>query len=339
MSRFIVALSLVSAALVATPVAAVEANTSQDLLAAEQAGLAAVRYVPNDSRSAQIVVVNRSDRPLTLRLPPAFAGMPVLAQFMNNAGGNNNQAGFGAGGIGAAPQATGGGQQNAGMGVGGGGNPFGCWVAREVYGPHDGRWIEFRTWMTVDAPVWLREAYAAHGADVAEWIHDKPVARRIVRAGMDAAIADREAVAGGGQFQVGPPPAADGSFVVQPGKQRVFRFPTVCLEHGKPEPSPRVTYKLVAIESFSTDPRLPVVLAALAAGQVSQKAAQAAAWHVADGLSWERLAAEMIDHAGGDPDEPFFAAADLAAARALVAEAERRSPAAAVDSGRSASDR
>lgn len=119
------------------------------------------------------------------------------------------------------------------------------------------------------------------------------------------------------------PAAADGSFIVHPGKQRVFRFATVCLEHGKPEPSPRMPYKLVTLESFSQDPRLPVVMAALAGGQVSQKAAQAAAWHIANGLSWERLAAEMIDHAGGDPDEPFFAARDLAAGRALVAEAER----------------
>lgn len=303
---------------------------AQDALAAEQAGLAEVRYIPNDSRSAQVIVANRADRPLTLRLPAAFAGVPVLAQFMNQQGGGGNQAGFGAGGIGAAPQTTGGGAQNAGMGIGGGmnggaGNPF-CWVAREVYGAHDPRWIEFRTWMTVDAPRWLRDGYAAHGEVAADWLRDRPVAKRIVRAGMDAAIGDDDGAVGGGQFQVGRG-QADGSFVVQPGKQRVFRFATVCLEHGRPEPSPRVPYKLVALESFSKDQRLPVVMAALAAGQVSQKTAQAAAWHIANGLSWERLAAEMIDHAGGAPDEPFFAAAELVAAHRLVAEAERQSSA------------
>lgn len=292
----------------------------QDALAAEQAGLATVRYIPNDSRSAQIVVANRSDRPLTLRLPEAFAGVPVLAQMAAGGG----LAGFGAAGANAAPQTTGGGVQNAGMGIGGapGGGPF-CWVAREVYGSHDPRWVEFRTWMTVDAPRWLRDGYAAHGESAAEWLHERPAAKRLVRVGMDAAIAGHRNVAGGAQFQVGPAPAADGSFVVQPGKQRAFRFATVCLEHGKPEPSPRVPYKLVAIESFSKDPRLPVVMAALAGGRVSQKSAQAAAWHLANGLSWERLAAEVIDHAGGYPDEPFFAPADLVAARGLVAEAER----------------
>jgi hypothetical protein len=317
LSTLVVTASFVGAAARAAESASASAQP-QDVLAAERAGLAEVRYIPNDSRSAQIIVANRSDRPLTLRLPAAFAGRPVLAQMMQ---GGNQQAGFGAGGIGAAPQTSGGGGQNAGGMPGA--NPFGgCWVAREVYGAHDPRWVDFRTWLTVDGPAWLHEGYMAHGPAVADWIHERPAAKRLVRVGMDAALAGRhpEAV-GGGQFRVAP--AADGSFVVQPGKRLVFRLATVCLEHGKPEPSPRVPYKLVELESFSQDPRLPVVMAALFTGAVSQKTAQAAAWHIANGLSWERLAAEMIDHAGGVPDEPFFAPAELVAAHRLVAEAER----------------
>jgi hypothetical protein len=54
--------------------------------------------------------------------------------------------------------------------------------------------------------------------------------------------------------------------------------------------------------------------------------AQAAAWHIANGLSWERLAAETIDHIGGVPDEPFFTAAELAAARQLADVADQRGP-------------
>ena len=324
LARFLTA-ALVATVLHAHAVPAADRETSsaasQDVLAAEQAGLAEVRYIPNDSRSAQIVVTNRSDRPLTLRLPAAFAGTPVLAQFMNQQGGAGGQAGFGAGGIGAAPQTVGGGAGGGGMGGAPGGNPF-CWVAREVYGVHDPRWIEFRTWMTVDAPRWLRDGYVAHGESVADWLRDRPAARRLVRVGMDAAIGASGEPIGGGQFQVGPA-QADGSFIVQPGKQRTFRFATVCLEHGKPEPSSRMPYRLVALDSFSKDQRLPVVMAALADGRVSQKVAQAAAWHIASGLSWDRLAAEMIDHAGGDPDEPFFAPTELVSARGLVAEAER----------------
>ena len=293
-----------------------------DVLAAEAEGLVGVRYIPNDARSAQIVVSNRSDRPLTLRLPSAFVGVPVLAQL--NMGGGNNQAGFGAGGIGAQPQTTGGGMQNAGMGIGGapGGNAF-CWVAREVYGVHDPRWLEFRDWMTTDAPQWLRDTYVVHGEDVAAWMHDKPVVKRVVRGAMDHVIAARGPRPEGGHFRVAGRGPEDGAFVVAPGKSRTFRFTTVCLEYGKPEPNPRIPYRLQALESFSADPRLEFVLACLANGQVSQKAAQAAAWHVANGRTWPELAAEMIDHAGGDPDEPFFGAADLAVARKIVELADR----------------
>jgi hypothetical protein len=296
-------------------------TSPQDVLEAERAGLVAVKYVPNDSRSAQIVVSNRSGRPLTLRLPAAFAGVPVLAQV--NMGAQGNQAGFGAGGIGAAPQSTGGGVANAGMGIGGGGGGGGfCWVAREVYGVHDPRWLEFRGWLHADAPAWLREAYLAHGESFAAWIHDRPLAKQAVRGLMDGVLAERAAAAAGGQFRVARD-GSDGSFAVQAGGTRTFRFATVCLEHGKPEPSPRIPYRLERLETVSPDPRLAVVMAGLASGQVSQKAAQAAAWHLANGLTWERLAAEMIDHAGGDPDEPFFAAADLAVARQLVEVATR----------------
>jgi hypothetical protein len=218
---------------------------AHELLQAEEAGLVTVKYIPNDSRSAQIVVTNRSDRPLALRLPEVFAGVPVLAQL--GGGGGGGQAGFGAGGIGAAPQSTGGaGPQNQGMGVGG-----------------------------------------------------QP----------------------GGGFMSLPPE-----------KTRVVKVTTVCLEHGKPEPSPLRTYKLVELGSFSTDPRLAELMTSIGKGEVSQKVAQAAAWHIANGLTWQQLAAEKIDHAGGDPDEPFFTPAELQAAFKVVEIVTKRAEAGATRS-------
>ena len=212
-----------------------------DVLAAESAGLVTVKYIANDSRSAQIVVTTRSDRPLTLRLPEQFAGVPVLAQMGGNGGG---QAGFGAGGIGAAPQSTGGaGPQNQGMNIGG--------------------------------------------------------------------------AQGGGMFSL------------PPEKTRVVKVTTVCLEHGKPEPSPLRSYKLVELASYSNDPRLAELMTSIGKGEVSQKVAQAAAWHIANGLTWDQLAAEKIDHAGGDPDEPFFTPAELRAAFQVVAIVTKRADVAA----------
>jgi hypothetical protein len=220
------------------PKGSAAAAAVQDVLAAQAAGLVDVKFIPNDSRSAQVIVTNRSDRPLSLRLPAGFAGVPVLAQM-----GVQGAGGFGAGGIGGQPQNVGGGGvQNAGMGIGGG-------------------------------------------------------------------------VGGGGPFSL------------PPERTRTLRVATVCLEHGKREPSPRMPYRMTPLDGCSSDPRLQDVMAALAGGGISQKVAQAAAWHISSGRTWDQLAAEVITMAGGDPDVPFFTSAELAAARRFVEESARRHPA------------
>jgi len=303
----------------ATVAAQPEASASQNVLDAEAAGLVEVRFIANDARSAQVLVTNREDRPLTLRLPPAFAGVPVLAQ---------QGAGFGSGGMGGAPQNVGGGgAANAGMGIGGGGggaggNPF-CWVAREVYGVHDPRWLEFRSWMTWRAPTVLQDAYAEHGEALAGWLHHRPVAKAAVRVAMDQAIAN-PADERTSQLRVTPIlDSAHAPFLVPAGKTVAVRAPTVCLDYGRREPTPRMTYKLAAIETVSQDERLAVILGGMVHGHVPQKVAQAAAWHLSSGRTWEQLAAEMIQRAGGDPDVPFFSSAELSAAKQAVAIATK----------------
>ncbi len=293
---------------------------TQDVLAAEADGLVELRFIANDARSAQVLVTNRGDRPLTLELPPAFAGVPVLAQ--QQAG-----AGFGAGGIGAQPQNVGGGGGGAGGGLGGGagggGNPF-CWVAREIYGVHDPRWLEFRSWMVWEAPALLRDMYTEHGESLAGWLHDRPVAKAVVRLAMDQALVVASSDGRGSHLRGSPLiDSASTPFTVPAGKTVAVRATTVCLDHGLREPTPRMAYRLVALDTVEQDPRLAVILGGLATGHVSQKVAQAAAWHLASGLTWEKLAAEKIDRAGGDPDVPFFSAAELASAQHVVAIATK----------------
>jgi tetratricopeptide (TPR) repeat protein len=80
-----------------------------------------------------------------------------------------------------------------------------CWVAREVYGPHDPRWLVFRGWLTSEAPRWLRDLYIAHGEAFADWLHERPVSRRGVRMLMDIVVVPRMERAqprAGGHFQV-----------------------------------------------------------------------------------------------------------------------------------------
>lgn len=64
-----------------------------------------------------------------------------------------------------------------------------CWVAREVYGAHNPRWVMFREWVLEDAPRWFRNLYARHGAAFAEWIADKPRLKGMIRSFMDSRIA------------------------------------------------------------------------------------------------------------------------------------------------------
>ncbi|MFM9196535.1 MAG: hypothetical protein ACKOWG_12490, partial [Planctomycetia bacterium] len=73
--------------------ASASAPAVPDLFEAESRQLVSLRYIPNDAKSAQIIVTNRTRRPLTLRLPAAFAGIPILAQM-----GMGGMGGMGGGG-------------------------------------------------------------------------------------------------------------------------------------------------------------------------------------------------------------------------------------------------
>lgn len=66
-----------------------------------------------------------------------------------------------------------------------------CWVAREVYGPGNPRWLAFRGWLLGEAPVCLRDGYAAHGERLAAWVRTRPLAKACLRTLMDAALAGR----------------------------------------------------------------------------------------------------------------------------------------------------
>jgi hypothetical protein len=195
-----------------------------------------------------VIVTNRSDRPLSLRLPAGFAGVPVLAQAQGGMQGN----GVGQFGPGGQAQNVGGGGMGGMGGIGGMGGVMG-------------------------------------------------------------GMGGMGGVMGGG-----------GPFSLPPERTRTLRVATVCLDHGKREPSPRVPYRMTAIDTCSSDPCLQDVMTALASGAISQKVAQAAAWHISSGRTWEQLAAEVISMAGGDPDVPFFTPAELAAARRLVDESAKR---------------
>lgn len=61
-----------------------------------------------------------------------------------------------------------------------------CWVAREVYGEDDPRWLEFRDWVVGYSPDWFFNAYDKYGARFAKIVKKVPILKSIIRPFMDA---------------------------------------------------------------------------------------------------------------------------------------------------------
>ena len=174
-----------------------------DLFDAIDAEDVEVKLIPRDATQARMLITNKTKKPLTVRLPEAFAGVPVLAQ---RAGG---------GGVGGG----GGGNQNQSFGGGGG-------------------------------------------------------------------------MMGGGMGGMG-------MMNISPEQVAKLKFPTVCLEHGKKDPRPGIPYEIKPLETVTTKPGVREVVASLGSKGMTQRAAQAAVWHLANDMSWQQLTNKRIEHLNG----------------------------------------
>ncbi|TWT94291.1 hypothetical protein [Neorhodopirellula pilleata] len=125
---------------------------------------------------------------------------------------------------------------------------------------------------------------------------------------------------GGGMGGMG---GGGGMFTVRPGKVQKVALNTVCLEHGKPDPNPRMKYAIVPLEKVTTDPKVAILCEALGNGQVAQNTAQAVAWNLMDGLSWDELAKKNRVESKYTGNIKFFSGVELQAARAIVSEVTR----------------
>lgn len=211
-------------------------DATVELFAAKAAGDLKVKFVPKDDTVGRLIIENQTKRPLNVRLPEAFAGVPVLAQpfgggapfgnFANNNGGGSQTQAVG-GGIGA--------NNNNGLNFGAN-NP---------------------------GPV----------------------------------------------------------FNIPAEKVGELNLALVCLEHGKKEPRPAVAYDIKPIESYSTDPQLAALLKLYGQGRFPQRVAQAAAWHLANGMSFRQLAAKRVRHPAG-PTRSFFSRRELDLARQAAGRAK-----------------
>jgi hypothetical protein len=169
-----------------------------------------VKMIPKDETEARVFIRNKTQRPLNVKLPDAFAGVPVLAQA---------RAGGAVGGAGANGRT-----QSVGGGMGGMGGGMGM--------------------------------------------------------GM-------------------------GMMNVPADKVRQFKVATVCLEHGKPEPRAHIPYEIKPLDDVTTSGEVKELLTAFGKQGLSQRATQAAAWHLASGLSWDELVNKRIEHLDGSSEVWF----------------------------------
>ncbi len=224
-----------------------------EMFAAIEAGEIGVKLIAKDSTQCRVLIENKTKRPLNVKLPAAFAGVPVLAQAPG-------LGGLGVGGLG-------GGRGNRGLGGGrnqgfGGGMMGGMGMGGMGMG------------------------------------------------GM-----------GMGMFNVPPEKVganAPAMFNVAPEKVGQIRIATVCLEHGKREPQPSMKYEIKPIEQFTDKKEVHELCRMLGSGLINQRAAQVAAWHLNNNMSWQQLAAKRLRFANGT-SRPYFAPQELRAGMQLVA--------------------
>ena len=61
-----------------------------------------------------------------------------------------------------------------------------CWVAREVYGEDNPKWLQFREWVIGYSPDWFYKAYSKYGEKVAKVVAKVPALKLVIRPFMDA---------------------------------------------------------------------------------------------------------------------------------------------------------
>ena len=185
-----------------------------EMFAAIQSGEIAVRLIPKNSTLSHVLIENKTDQPLNVKLPDAFAGVPALAQVGGPTGTSSSSTSHSNSG-----QAAGGGMGGMGMGMG-------------------------------------------------------------------------------------------GMMNVAPEKVGRFDVATVCLEHGKAEPRAAMHYEIKPLEAVTTKPGVRELCQMLGNRQINQRAAQAAAWYLNNGMSWQVLAAKQIHYPDG-VNQPYFSPQEI----------------------------
>ena len=122
----------------------------------------------------------------------------------------------------------------------------------------------------------------------------------------------------------------NGFFSIPPEKTVQVSLATVCLDHGQPDPAPRMTYELRRVEDHTDDPVLRELLRGYEPEHDQRMVLQAAVWNRSSEMSWKELAAKTVRR--GPVQFRCFSRKQLEQAQVLVADAEESIASARPDS-------
>ena len=213
-----------------------------ELFAAIEGGKIEARLIPRDSKHCRVLVENKTDRPLNVQFPAAFAGVPVLAQFV--------------------PPNPMDGQQP----------------------PQDGQ-------------------------------KPQPIGGPFTNPQMNPRMNP------GNQGPMFNPRGNGPLFSVSPEKVGELKLATICLEYGKPEPKAKIPYQLKRIDEVTDKPGVLELCCLMARSDVTQQAAQVAAWHLNNAKTWEEL--RDMKTSSLVPVTPMFTREEIEAGKKLAEEALR----------------
>lgn len=208
-----------------------------DVFSAVEKGQIEVQLIAKNEAKCRLIVTNKTNQPLNVMLPKAFAGVPVLAQ-----------------------------------------------------------------WDVDRDP-----------ADVPQAVGVGPGMNRFINPMMNPMMNVRGRNRGGPGRLPGP------LFNIAPEKVGKFKLQSVCLDYGKPTPKPQIKYQIKPLSSYTDKPGVAEVCAMLGRGEVSQRVAQLAVWHLNNEMSWERLA--NIRQKTVFATSPVYTQKELKAARKAAEEA------------------
>lgn len=115
-------------------------------------------------------------------------------------------------------------------------------------------------------------------------------------------------------------------FNLAPGQTAQLRLSAVCLDYGKPDPRPQFAYEVRPIGEVASRPEMHEICRMLGRGEIPQKVAQAAAWHLEGEMDWDAVKAVKYTLAMGRLKVPYFTARELADAKKAVEQVARYIP-------------